>query len=275
MDRLPKFAIVAPDGARAEIHPYGAHVVSWVPAGETVDRMFVSATSPFEPGKPIRGGVPICFPQFADLGPLPMHGLVRTRNWERVAENVLTEGAAQARFRLSADEATRAQWPHSFVLDYLVSVHGRTLELELTVTNDGDAVFAFTAALHTYLRVADIRTTQVRGLRGVRYRDKNLRLDDVPEAAAELAIDRPIDRVYHATPAELAVVERDRVTTVGATGFTDTVVWNPGPERGAAMGDMEPSGHARMLCVEAAVARTPVEVLPGAAWRGTQRLDAL
>ncbi len=275
MDRLPRCVIEAPDGARAEIHLHGAHVTSWVPAGETADRMFVSAASHFAPDAPIRGGVPICFPQFADQGPLPMHGFVRTLDWQRKAAGALRSGAAQARFALSSSAATRALWPHAFVLDYAVTAHGRTLELELSVTNDGAAAFAFTAALHTYLRVADIRQTHVRGLQGVRYRDKFLRLDDVPETAKELVIDRPIDRVYHAAPPGLAVVERDRVTTVGATGFTDTVVWNPGPAIGAKLEDLEPMGHAHMLCVEAAVARTPVEVAPGATWRGTQVLTAL
>ncbi len=275
MNTLPKIVLEAPDGARAEIHLHGAHVASWVPSGETADRMFVSTTSQFAPGAPIRGGVPICFPQFADQGPLPMHGFVRTLDWELIAAGVLPSGAAQARFRFSATEATRALWPHEFILDYTVTVQYRALELALTVTNNGSTALAFTAALHTYLRVDDITATQLRGLRGARYRDKVLRLDDVLETAAELVIDRPLDRVYHAAPPDLAVVERNGVTTVGVTGFTDTVVWNPGPERAAALADMESMGHARMLCVEAAVARAPVVVQPGVNWRGTQVLNAV
>ena len=94
MNRLPRCVIEAPDGARAEIHLHGAHVTSWVPAGETADRMFVSAASHFAPDAPIRGGVPICFPQFADQGPLPMHGFVRTLDWQRKAAGALRSGAA-------------------------------------------------------------------------------------------------------------------------------------------------------------------------------------
>jgi glucose-6-phosphate 1-epimerase len=62
---------------------------------------------------------------------------------------------------------------------------------------------------------------------------------------------------------------------VTASGFPDTVIWNPGPEKAAALVDMEPDGYRSMLCIEAAVIGQPVKLEPGAAWRGTQTLAAL
>jgi len=58
-------------------------------------------------------------------------------------------------------------------------------------------------------------------------------------------------------------------------GFTDVVIWNPGAERGAALSDLEPDGWLSMLCVEAAVVGTPVELGPGERWTGQQVLNAL
>ncbi len=34
----------------------------------------------------VRGGIPVCFPQFADLGPLPAHGFARNRRWTLATE---------------------------------------------------------------------------------------------------------------------------------------------------------------------------------------------
>jgi glucose-6-phosphate 1-epimerase len=272
LGNLPKLVLVADDGAAAEIYLHGAHVAAWRTAG--ADRLFLSATSKFEPGVPIRGGVPVCFPQFANQGPLPMHGLVRTVAWQVDQVGLRADGAAQAVLRLEASATTNASWPHAFALDYTVTVHGRVLSLALCVSNTGNEPLSFTGALHTYLRVGDIRATQVQGLQGVHYRDKFLGTDDVVENAAALAIDRPLDRVYYAAPANLTVVEPGRSTAIRAEGFPDTVVWNPGPERAAAFADLEPGGWERMLCVEAAAARTPVLVEAGARWQGTQTLTA-
>jgi glucose-6-phosphate 1-epimerase len=269
---LPKLVLVAADGACADVYLHGAHVTSWIPAGTGDDRLFLSATSRWGEGEAIRGGVPVCFPQFADQGALAPHGFVRTTAWTLARAERLSTGAAQATLRISATPAMRALWPHAFTLALTVTVGANTLALELAATNEGGAPFQFTGALHTYLRVADVRRTFVRGLEGVHYRDKVLRRDDDVGAAPRLAVDRHLDRVYRAVPAVVAVEEPERTTEVRASGFRDTVVWNPGPERGAAMDDLEPGGYARMLCVEAAVASAPVIVAPGATWRGMQAL---
>ena len=270
---LPKIDLTAADGAHAEICVHGAHVTSWIPAGERANRLYVSASSPFAPGVAIRGGVPICFPQFADQGPLPMHGFARLTAWEVLRTGHLEGGAAQAALRLTDSAVTRELWPHPFAIMLTVTAGGPTLALELAVTNTGTTGFAFTTALHTYLRVADIGTTRVRGLEGVRYRDKVLKKEDVAGTATELLIDRPLDRVYHAIPAMIEVREPDRSLAVRATGMTDTVVWNPGPACGAALPDLDPGGHARMLCVEAAVASRSLMLLPGETWHGTANVD--
>lgn len=273
---LPMVVLTAADGARAGVYLHGAHVTSWVPVAGLPDRLFLSAASRFAPGTPIRGGVPVCFPQFADQGPLPMHGFARTVAWDLVRAETIAGGAAQAVLSLSDSAATRALWPHAFALEFTVTVTREALSLALAVTNTGAAPFAFTGALHTYLRVADIAATSVRGLAGARYRDKVTKDADVAETAAALAIDRPLDRVYHAAPDPVLVTEPQRTLAVRAEGFPDTVIWNPGPARGPAPpgppSDLEPDAFRRMLCVEAAAARAPIVVAPQATWRGTQTL---
>ena len=269
---LHALTLVADDGARAAVCLHGAHVLSWIPAGHEADRLFLSSRSEFREGTAIRGGVPISFPQFATQGPLPKHGFARVMRWEllSVARNTST---ATATFRLEDSPETRAIWPHPFVAEMAVRVGGGSLALEFSVTNTGPAPFSFTAALHTYLRVGDVRRASVAGLQGTRYRDK-VEGGDPVERAAELRIEGEVDRVYLDAPSVVEVREEGRKLEVRGSGFPDVVVWNPGPEGAAKLADMEPDGHLRMLCVEAAAAGSPVHLGPGERWSGGQTLTA-
>jgi len=271
---LPRIELAAADGARAEIYLHGAHVTSWFPVGATEDRLFVSEKAIFTDDAAIRGGVPICFPQFADQGPLPMHGFVRSLPWQLLRAGAQADGTAQAHLRCTDTPATRALWPHAFALDCTVTVGGGTLSVALAVRNTDTVAFSFTAALHTYLRVQDLRATRVRGLAGAHYRDKVLGVDDAVETASELPIDRFLDRVYRAAPADLAMLEPTRQLDIRTTGFYDTVVWNPDAPKSATIADMEAGGYLRFLCVEAALAHAPVTLAAGAAWQGSQTLRA-
>ncbi len=271
---LPRLTLVAPGGAQAEIYLHGAHVVSWVPAGGR-ERLFLSQRSAFREGSPIRGGVPVAFPQFGTTGPLPLHGLVRLLPWDFAGAEMTGEGA-RAVFRLSDTEETRRQWDHAFLAELAVAVGGSALSVTLSVTNTGGKPFDFTTALHTYLAVAEITTTAVEGLAGVRYRDAVAGgLESQQETAG---IDFPggleFSRIYFDAPAELRLAEAGRTTTIRQAGFADTVVWNPGAARCATVTDLEPEDYRRFVCVEAATIRTPIALAPGEGWQGTQTLIA-
>lgn len=270
---LPKVVLVAADGALAEIYLHGAHVTSWIPAGHT-ERLFVSRRSAFRSDSAIRGGVPIVFPQFANEGKLPKHGFARTSRWELVSVSPVGSEVAQATFRLSSSPSTEVFWPYSFVVEFVVAARAQSLDLALTVINNGSSQFTFTSALHTYLSVADVEQTFVRGLQHHRYRDSAAGGVYRDEIAERVGIAGEVDRVYLDVRSPVSVEEPDRVTTVEMDGFTDVVVWNPGSAKCAALSDMEPDGYRRMLCIEAGAIGTPVTVTPGSRWSGAQRLRA-
>ena len=265
-----KVVLSAPDGAQAELYPYGAHVTSWRPAGD-MERLFLSECAELRSGIAIRGGVPICFPQFAGEGPLLKHGFARLSAWELVLIDK-TKDSAQAILQLEDTEATRAIWAHAFRATLTVTVGGPRLRMELSIQNTGTTSFTFTGALHTYLRVNDIATTVVENLGGVHYRDDVTDVRDVVQAGSDLYFTGEVDRVYRQAPAHVVVREPERRMTVQSTGFSDVVVWNPGPGRCAALPDMEPTGYCHMVCVEAAVVSMPAEVPAGATWYGMQEL---
>lgn len=231
----------------------------------------MSERSPFAPGRAIRGGVPVCFPQFADRGPLPQHGFARNLAW-RFVDADLEEQGTRARFVLEAGEASLAQWPGRFRLELTATVGGSRLALELAVANEGDAPFDFTAALHTYFLVDDATTATLGGLQGVRYENRGEAGTQTEPRAAFTAAE-PIDRVYFGSPASLDLGDRGRAFRISQRGFTDTVVWNPGRERSARMADMPPVGWQRMWCVEAAAIEPTLSLAPGASWSGRQTIE--
>ena len=261
---LPKLTLITDDGAQAEIYLHGAHVTSWKPAGE--ERLFLSGTSDFKAGAAIRGGVPICFPQFAELGPLPKHGLVRTLPW-----TIRHGGVNSLALQVTESAATLKIWPHAFTAVVTVAIGGRNLLLELEVTNTGDTPFEFAGALHTYFLVNDVRSTVVDGLSGRRYTDR-VSGDSAERVQPETPIEFPgeVNRVYYDAPERVIIREPDRSISVMSRGFPDVVVWNPGPVGGAQMSDLEPDGYRRMVCVEAAVVGKPIVLEPQATWRGSQ-----
>ncbi len=269
---LPKLTLLAPDGARAEIYLHGAHVTSWIPAGGS-ERLFMSRASQFKPGTPIRGGVPVVFPQFGMTGPLAQHGFARVMSWEFVGAEVAGTGAS-AVFRLRDNEASRSLWANAFLAELTVALDGNQLAVTLAITNTGTAPFTFTSALHTYFAVTDLAATAVEGLAGVRYRDAAAGGIETQQVAPRVDFTDEVNRIYFDAPAELRLVEPGRTTLIRSAGFPDAVVWNPAAAKCATMPDLEPDDYQRFVCVEAGLIGTPANLAPGARWQGTQTLAA-
>ena len=65
-----------------EITRFGAHVASWRVKRTSDELLFRSKLAKLDGTKAIRGGVPVCFPQFSDMGPCAQsHGFARTSVW--------------------------------------------------------------------------------------------------------------------------------------------------------------------------------------------------
>ena len=263
-------ALRNPAGDEAVFSLHGAQLLSWVPRGGR-EQIYLSPLSPPMAGKSARGGTPVCFPQFADRGPLPKHGFVRTVRWELVSPPHWDGDVAEARFQV--DSATSGvAWEHAFCLVLVARLGPGWLELQLQAANTGRTAYDFTAALHTYLAV-DLPATRVHGLQGCDYEDNLAARQVQREQSAALRIAGEVDRVYLQVPPTLRVEEGALQRRVSQRGFTDTVVWNPGPAKAAQLGDMPPEDWERMLCIEAAVIGRPVHLPPGKTWHGVQRLE--
>jgi len=233
----------------AQVYDYGAHVWSWSLDGDTV--LWTSAKSTFEPGKPLRGGVPICWPWFGPgrSGDLtPAHGFARISEWT-LAGRIVHANAEVLTYSLGPDAAPGALPGQDWRVTYEVSV-GDVLELALTVENLGATLFSYEVALHTYLTVGDVRRVTIAGLEGASYLDKVTGRQEVQ--AGDVTIVAETDRVYDRC-SEVVVTDpvlgrRLRIATVGAA---NTVVWNPWIAKSAVMPDFGDDEWPGMLCVEA------------------------
>jgi glucose-6-phosphate 1-epimerase len=259
-------------GDEAVVSVHGAQVLSWRPAGAG-EQIYTSPLSKPAPGKALRGGVPVCFPQFSDRGPLAKHGFARTSRWEPVIPPAPQARVAQASLQLDSSMVP-GSWEHAFCLVLVVRLGPKWIEIELQVANTGRTACEFTAALHTYFAVADVRHAQVEGLQGLAYEDMVDGGAVRVEPAAPLRFSDEIDRVYRgvAGPLELAADGMPH-RRVMQRGFGDAVVWNPGPAKAARLGDMPAQDWTRMLCIEAGAIAEPVQLAPGKTWHGLQRIE--
>lgn len=268
-DALPFLSLANPH-ASARIYLHGGQVAQWRPAGHS-EVLWLSARSLYQPGKPIRGGIPLCFPWFGghpQRSDLPAHGFARITPWTVAQTSDLPDGSSRVRLSLVADSETLAAWPHDFSAELTISV-GATLEVELAVTNRGPLPAPCEMALHTYFTVGDIRHTTVEGLSGCTFIDKpDQGTRKVQDGA--IAFNGETDRVYLGS--EATAVIRDpllgRRISVAKRGSRSTVVWTPWIAKAAKMADFGDHEWPGMLCVETAnVADDRLTLAPGATQR--------
>lgn len=265
---LPKVQLHTADGASGEIYLHGAHLTSWKAAGGQ-ERLFMSPRSEFASGAAIRGGVPVIFPQFSGLGPLPKHGFARNHAWELAS---ISNGEATLRFEGS--EETNKIWPHRFRTELTFRVASDTLEMTLKVENTGDNSFDFHAALHGYFAVESSTDCSVTGLGGLSWR--NNPTASIHEGSEKvIRFGEEVDRTFYAsTERVIDLVGGGSRYQFTQDGFNDSVVWNPGPKVCASIPDLEPDSWLHYICVEAASVQKPVHLQPGGVWKGTQRVKA-
>lgn len=242
----------------------GAQAIRWTPP-EQNPVLWLSPLADFESGKAIRGGVPVVFPWFGagvDGTRSPSHGFARTANWERVeiVNELRTTGELTVRHRLDG----KASGLGNFSAELSCQFAPAQFRVALTVTNNGTEQFNYEEALHTYLAVSSVGEVELDGLAGCDYFDK---VSGAPGAvlSGPFTITEEVDRIFQH---DGVVVVSDpgwgRSLVVSKEGSANTVVWNPGPVKGPAVGDIGPYWDG-FVCVEAGnVGAAAISLAPGA-----------
>ncbi len=247
--------------ASAEIALHGAHIMSYVPAGEK-PVLWMSGSSYFQPDKPIRGGIPICWPWFgghpSDKNK-PSHGFARLVDWH-IAEISSRQNGTLIALRLTEKGIPENFREFNFEIKLEVLV-GRELQVALVIVNTGKEKINFSAALHTYFNISDIAAVTVEGLDDCKYLDT---LDHIFKVQhGKISFNAETDNVYLNTEATCIIDDPGfaRRIRIAKSGSRSTVVWNPWTEKSKRMPDFGDEEYHSMLCVETVNAENDARVI--------------
>jgi glucose-6-phosphate 1-epimerase len=255
------------DFGKACLSTQGAHLMEFTPKDQP-PLLFISRQTFRAKGKAVRGGVPVIFPWF---GPReghpdsPMHGLVRTRNWELRELEVPDKGPAKVRMDFHSTEETLALWPHAFALS-IEFILGEELHIHWISRNTGESSFVFEQALHPYFPILDVHSVSVRGLQSNEFVDKTDAMHLRVDREESVRFTGETDRLYLDTSSPLLIEDpasRSRIV-VEKTGSKSSVVWNPWIAKASALIDLADEEWGEFVCVEQVNAsRNRVELAPG------------
>ena len=262
---------IAGKAARAELYLQGAHLTHWQPI-EHRPVLFLSEDTAIQPGKAIRGGVPLIFPwfgarttnSFSQRSDGPSHGFARTAQWQLNSAEQVGDDISLT-FSLGADESTRALGFDQFQVSYHLCI-GRELTMALTVENLGGEPQQIEEAFHTYFLVDDVQNLFIHGLQGYDYLDKTDAMKRKTQAESSLRLCAETDRPYLNTEATIEIEDPGmaRTITIRKTNSRTTVVWNPWADLSSKLADMSKDGWKKMICIESANAfENAVIIAPG------------
>lgn len=251
--QLPRLDVSTPR-ATAQVYLHGGHVASWRPSHTGDDVLWISEHSLFQADKPIRGGVPVCFPWFGahpSDSTAPAHGFARLADWTLARAEELADGGV--RLELALSDVTSPAWPHRYRLTHRVTI-GTELTMALETHNAGREPFTFEEALHTYLRVGAVNGIAVTGLGGTDYLDKVAGMARRTQVDDAIHFEGETDRLYLDTAATCIVADSGlrRRMVVSKSGSASTVVWNPWIAKARTMPDFGDDEWRGMVCVETA-----------------------
>lgn len=263
---------ISHEHCRASLSLFGGHLLSYRPSEDGRERLWVSPDSLKDGSKPIRGGIPICWPWFGNDAPkhvsdyatnntmpAPSHGFARTQKW--ILDNIEIN---QEYVQVSLSAAKLGQY--GFSLDFEVSLSikfGKKCSIQLNTHNKSSKATQFGCALHSYFAVKSINCASIVGV-NESYKDKtqNFAQFDCPKP---YLISTETDRVHKKSDMNaeqsISIVTEEDETRIVNQGNNAVVIWNPWKEQAEKLVDMEQSQYEKMLCVESAVVE-PITLNP-------------
>ncbi|WP_434662756.1 D-hexose-6-phosphate mutarotase [Klebsiella sp. MISC125] len=254
MDELEILVIQTPF-CKAAIALQGAHLLTWKPPRQANPVLWLSDWTPFKSGVPIRGGVPVCWPWFTDLGGEPFHGFARVLPWRLTA---LDNSSTSTSLTLTLNDTpqTRQLWDRTFQLEMTLTFTAEVCELLLTAHGN----FSFSAALHSYLSTPDIHTTHIHGVGTQGY--DTVAGQPLQNLPSPLSISGEFGAICSQAEPQTELVTRERTLRLTHVNNSNVVVWNPWQQRAEQISDMPDDGWQKFVCLETAAIDRPLVSTP-------------
>jgi glucose-6-phosphate 1-epimerase len=227
----------------------GAHVSHFHPTISQHPVLFMSDSALYEPGRPIRGGIPICFPWFSshpNQPSLPAHGWARTSEWQVTSTRMANQNI-EVTLTLAHDD-----WELNYHLTF-----GADLHVSLIINNLAANTRTFEIALHTYFDIGAIQQTEIKGdLAQLQFLDQLTAQIHSPHPAP-IKFEAETDRIYQGSAPNIQIHDGGyhRTIRIQAVNSNSTIVWNPWIAKSIRMADFGDDEYLRMCCVETANVR--------------------
>jgi glucose-6-phosphate 1-epimerase len=241
--------------ATGKIALQGAHVMHWQPKFLAHPVLWLSSNARYVKGRSIRGGVPICWPWFGAHptdSTLCPHGFARVIPWRVMDIDATPTGATRIILEMQQTPEAQRQLSYPYELTLTITI-GRRLRIDLATTNLAEHPFVIGEAFHTYFNVSDLSNIKITGMQDLVYLDKLLKYERNVEHNPLTFDGQEYDRVYvdHSSDCSIHDSGYNRIIHVSKSGSDSTVVWNPGADKAATMGDMGVGEEWRKtICVE-------------------------
>ncbi len=261
--------------AEAEVFLQGAQLTHYKKSNETA-LIWLSDECDYKKGLPLRGGIPICWPWFGDLGRNPerlkqqfskaqietlsAHGLVRAAEWElkKIYSDNNSETTLTFEYALSKNE--NKDWPFACRLQYDITV-GSSLDIQLTIHNTGSENFIYSQALHTYFALENILETSIEGFDQDSYIDTLKNWQSLKQDG-DIKFNAEVDRIYLSAPKPIVLKTLERNVTINNDNSNSTVIWNPWIEKSQRLSNFNDEAYKEMLCIETANIQDDIVSLP-------------
>ncbi|MFT4765670.1 MAG: glucose-6-phosphate 1-epimerase [Oleispira sp.] len=260
----------------------GAQLIEFTPRDSKKNLLWLSDTAEYKEGKPLRGGIPICWPWFGNIDKNPVaiqnqiinrdnnntpsaHGFARSIPWQVTS---IQESCHQVKITLAltSNAESKELWPFEFNLEARF-IFSHKLNIELITTNTDDKKFAISQALHTYLPTSDINKTYIHNAHNTNYIDA---LDNWKEKKqiGRIGFSEETDRIYFFTTKannnpqyELRVESPGQQLVLSNTHSQSAVIWNPWIEKSKLLSQFKPEDYQSMFCIETANVMSDHKVL--------------
>ena len=260
------------DQAKLELYLQGAHITRYQPAAG-IEVLWMSDSALYQPGKALRGGIPLCWPWFgahAHNSDLPQHGYARTSQFQINS----TRADHQATSIILTLDAAQTPLP-DIALEFEIRLSD-ALWMEMRSQNLSASTLTLSNALHSYFAISNRQQVTIPSVTQLAYLDKPQNYRSQQQTCA-ITFDSEVDRVYQAPPARIDFFDQERNinTSIESWGNNNLVIWNPGEQKARQMNDFDDDGFEQMICIEPANALAQsVNLLPGEYHRLGQEIKA-